>query len=46
MRFTWDHADTTNLLFNSNYGLLVTSFEGAIEIFDESKLNLSIWNNN
>lgn len=43
--FIWPHETVSNLLYNSSFGLIVTSCGGAIEIFDAIDLNVSLYNN-
>ena len=45
IKFIWPHPDATNMIYNPIFGLLVTSFDGSIEIFNDIQLNLSVWNN-
>lgn len=41
----WPHQSISNLLYNPSFGLISTSSDGAIEIFDAIDLNVSLWNN-
>ena len=45
MKWIWPHNEITQVIYNSSFGLLVSSFSGAIQIFDCIDLNHSLWYN-
>lgn len=44
-KFVWPHKQITNIIYNHGCGLVVTSFRGAVEIFDSVELYKSVWTN-
>ena len=44
-RFSWPHKQINNIIYNHGCGLVITSFRGAIEIFDSVDLYKTVWNN-
>ena len=45
MKWIWPHNEITQIIYNTSFGLLVSSFSGAIQIFDSIDLNHSLWYN-
>ena len=44
-RWSWDEDQVTSMHYDTDNALILTSFSGAIELYDPEQLNMSIWDN-